>query len=179
MSTTVTVGDILSKALPTAIFNEHDHATLSTKPWTNAFGTISHYTVYPATKNGLDTMFHPLDRDDSLRLNRQVHDMNDDIVESHVSEDDTVATWFTQVYIPVILAFQQYPHVFRRSGLGPPDGGEQNVIVDQFFARIYNDNVHCIVPGELKKCKTIISEEWCGLAEQGSVSRRLGRELRG
>jgi hypothetical protein len=172
-----TIEEILSQDLYGALFEPYGSASLSTKPWTSSFDPITAYRAYLPTKTNLNIMFHELETDDSVRLAKSCFYIND-TMEVHRSEGDTVASWHMQVAHPVSLAFQEHPCLIRRLESSPPGSESDNVIVDFYLSLLYNKSEHCVISGELKRWGIIIPQQWRG-GDQSSISKRLGKELRG
>jgi hypothetical protein len=172
-----TVSNIISKHLYGAIPLNESGSSLSVKPWTDNYLSITTYLAYEPTKANLDVMFHELDVADTIRLAKPCHDINETL-EVHHSEGDTVASWHVQVAHPVSLAFQENPCLIRRAEAAPPGSTSSNAIIDHYLSLTYKDKEYCIISGELKRWGVIDPEQWRG-GPQGALTKRLGKELRG
>lgn len=185
----VTIRDILASELCQALFEDYTVPGTSLKPWTKAFPPVEKYTSCPPTTLALDTMFHPLDDFDHMRLGWSCHPMNE-IMEVHRSEGDTVASWHTQVALPVRLAFSQEPCLICRREPAPLNTTSASfstsassptlnpVIIDFSFNLMHKGQEVAVLAGDLKRCGIINADKWRS-ADLGSRAIKLGRELRG
>ncbi|EHA53243.1 hypothetical protein MGG_16943 [Pyricularia oryzae 70-15] len=70
-------------------------------------------------------------------------------------------------------------NVFERSQSGPPGATTDSKTIDHYFSLMVESHEYCLCAGELKPWGVIQKDEWSGAKTMGTVTKRLGQEMRG
>jgi hypothetical protein len=152
--------------------------TLSQKTWVAAYREVTRFTLLIDPDQGqIDGVFGNEDALDDHLLNKDLSPLNG-TVEWLQSEGDSVRTFYTNVSLPIQLAFQTLhgtPFIVQRSESGPLGPTDVTQTID--FTWGWGE--HCLMIGELKRHGIIDVERWTGRLDPDSNRVRLGKELRG
>lgn len=176
------IGDLLREDLPSASFFRMPgkDPKISKKDWVQEFpevkaglrdATLSCIEERPGQKYG-----HPqnLAEDRMKRLTSSTNVFHE-LIEQKA---DVTRDFQRHLSLPCRQAWDGL-NVFERSQSGPPGATTDSKTIDHYFSLIVESHKYCLCAGELKPWGVIQKDEWSGAKTMGTVTKRLGQEMRG
>lgn len=174
--------DLLREDLPSASFFRMPgkDPKISKKDWVQEFpevkaglrdATLSCIEERPGQKYG-----HPqnLAEDRMKRLTSSTNVFHE-LIEQ---ETDVTRDFQRHLSLPCRQAWDGL-NVFERSQSGPPGATTDSKTIDHYFSLMVESHEYCLCAGELKPWGVIQKDEWSGAKTMGTVTKRLGQEMRG